>query len=179
MQLKEKLYDILCTDPMLGGQIMRSGNHSNDELLELIQRFDTQDALCSLLDKFRHAFAFEVSARKLQGGYGLDFLMPFFVSTQNIHVCIMFDVLDDFYFLRSIDLRVQGRDIFVFCVSESFGGVALKQEVIVEDDDGSMTSALIDTKYMSDKLVKSVHDIFQPIYYDFVLDCILKGLALD
>lgn len=173
-QLTEKLYQLMIDRPFLAAEIMQSGNHSREELIGLVNRFDEQHAENSLLDKLRWAFAFDVSKREIINGFGLDFLMPILTTTETVHICIMLEKIENYYYLRFIDIRSIKMKTLTYCPPARFTGLALKQEQVLN---GKLLVS--DTGNMTAGYVEKLHEQFSGIYYAFIVDYILGGNLLD
>lgn len=146
---------------------MRSSNHSETELLSLVSLLYNRHTDL-LADKIRYALNHECARRELHSGYGLDFLMPVFVDdTETVHICIM---VNADYCLQSIDMRVQGRELHVFCPPARFTAQPIRK------DDGK---SLIPTDFLTTQYMADLAESFRDVFYRFVLECVLDGSFLD
>ena len=132
----------------LAVQIMRSGNHTDDELIGVLRTYYA-DHICN---KIRYALNLEVAQRDLNNGFGLDFLVPIFGV--NAHVCIILDRDGRNYHLDCIHLFIAD-DLTIFAPVERFTRLPIKYQ---------FKKRIGDTVHLTDKYISALSDSFMDVF---------------
>jgi len=137
-------------------QIMRSGNHTDDELLGVLRTYYAD----TIHNKIRYALNLEATQRDLKSGFGLDFLIPIFGV--NAHVCIILDRDKKNYHLDCIHLFIND-DLTIFAPPARFTRVPIKYK---------FKKRIGDTVHLTDKYLNALSDSFMDVFLDETLAAI-------